>query len=202
MTTDSSQQGLFALFASRTLADLLRVLLLYPEHEFYQRQLQRLTGAHLRQLQRDLARLEQSGLVVKHASGNRSYYRAERSHPAFADLRQVIVKTVGLGDTLRSALSGLADGIVAAFIFGSFARGDDTAASDVDLLVIGTAPRRELAGALASPAGHLGREVNLALYTPAEFSTRLRAANHFITAVLAEPRIWLIGDEQALTALG
>ena len=127
MTTYRSQNGLAALFASATLGDLLRLFMLDPQREFYQRELQRLTGAHLRQLQRDLLRLRQAGLVTRRAHGNRTYYRAVVEHPAFADLRAAVMKTLGLGDVLREALKPLGDAVSVAFVYGSFARGDDVA---------------------------------------------------------------------------
>ena len=142
MTTNSSHQGLAALFASATIGSLLRTFVLQPQREFYQRELQRLTGAHLRQLQRDLGRLLESGFVERRSHGNRVYYRAVAAHPAFPALRSLIVSTLGTGDVLREALAGLGDAVSAALIYGSFARGDEAPDSDVDLLVVGAASRR------------------------------------------------------------
>lgn len=202
MATHGSQKlGISALFASASLARLLGVFMREPQRRFYQRELQRLTGTPLRQLQRDLSRLEQSGLVSKTPSGNRSYYQAVEAHPAFSDLRRVLVKTVGLGDAVRAAIEPLGDSIAAAFIYGSFAVGDDSAESDVDLLVIGDVSRRTLAGALAGVARDLEREVNPVILSPRELSRRLGSGEHFVTATLAGPRIWIIGDEQTLAAL-
>jgi predicted nucleotidyltransferase len=202
MTTRGSQKpGLAALFASASLARLLGVFMREPQRRFYQRELERLTGTPLRQLQRDLSRLEKSGLVSKTPSGNRSYYQAVDAHPAFGDLRRVLVKTVGLGDALRAAIEPLGASVAAAFIFGSFAAGDDSAESDVDLLVIGAVSRRVLATALADVSRDLGRELNPVIFSPREFSRRLRSGDHFVTATLAEPRIWIIGDEQTVAAL-
>jgi len=106
------------------MAPLLRLIVVDPEREYYQRELQRLSGAHLRQIQRDLLRLEQSGLVESRGHGNRTYYRAATTHPAFADMRGLVLKTVGLGDVVRDALYSAAAYIDFAFIFGSFAAGD------------------------------------------------------------------------------
>ena len=175
--------------------------MLDPQREFYQRELQRLTGAHLRQLQRDLLRLRQAGLVTQRAHGNRAYYRAVVEHPAFADLRAAVMKTLGLGDVLREALKPLSDAVSVAFVYGSFARGDDVAGSDVDLFVVGSASRREVAGAFASSAAALGRELNPIILTPADLTTRWRAGDHFVVSVLDGPRIWLVGDEDALAEL-
>jgi len=173
--------------------------MLEPEREYYQRELQRLTGAHLRQLQRDLERLQRSGLVVRRVHGNRTYYRVVPAHPAFADLRAAIMKTIGLGDELRGALAGL--GAVLAFVYGSLARGDDVVGSDVDVLIVGSASRREVATALADAARSSGRELNPVIVAPADFTARWREGDHFILSVLAGPRIWLVGDEASLAAL-
>jgi len=199
MTTHNSQSGISALFASATLGDLLRLFMLEPEREYYQRELQRLTGAHLRQLQRDLERLQRSGLVVRRVHGNRTYYRVVPAHPAFADLRAAIMKTEGLGDELRGALAGL--GAALAFVYGSLARGDDVVGSDVDVLIVGSASRREVATALADAARSSGRELNPVIVAPADFTARWREGDHFISSVLAGPRIWLVGDEASLAAL-
>lgn len=201
MTTNRSQTGIAALFASTTLVEVLRLFMLAPEREYYQRELQRLTGAHLRQLQRDLQRLQQSGLVMRHVHGNRTYYRAVVAHPAFADLRAAIRKTVGLGDQLREALASLGDAVAVAFVYGSVARGDDAVESDVDLFIVGFASRREVATALARAAIALGRELNPVIVAPADFTARRRDGDHFIASVLEGARMWLIGDEASLAAL-
>jgi predicted nucleotidyltransferase len=201
MTTNRSQKGIGVLFASTTLVELLRLFMLQPEREYYQRELQRLTGAHLRQLQRDLVRLEQSGLVEQRVHGNRRYYKVVIAHPAYADLRAVIMKTVGLGDQLRGAMASLGQAVTAAFVYGSVARGDEVAESDVDLFVIGDASRRDVAVVLAPVAEAVGRELNPIIVSPADFAARLRDGDHLITSVLENARIWLVGDEAWLAAL-
>jgi predicted nucleotidyltransferase len=201
MTTSKSQSGISALFASATLGQLLYLFMLEPGREYYQRELQRLSGAHLRQLQRDLERLQRSGLVVCRTHGNRTYYRAVPAHPAFADLRAAVMKTLGLGNELGAALAGLGGAVTLAFVHGSFARGDEDAHSDVDVLIVGSATRRQVATALADAARSLGRELNPVILTPADLTGRRRAGDHFVTSVLAGPRIWLVGDDASLAAL-
>jgi predicted nucleotidyltransferase len=200
MTAKSSQNGLEALFASATLGKLLCLFMLDPEREFYQRELQRLTGAHLRQLQRDLSRLEASGLMESRVHGNRTYYRGVPGHPAFGDLRAAVLKTIGLGDRLREALEGLGDAVALAFIFGSVARGEDVAGSDVDLLVVGSATRRAVAAALAPAGIEVGRELNPFILSAEEFAAKRREGDHFLASVLADGRIWVVGDEAELAA--
>ena len=202
MTTESSQKGITALFASATIGVLLHVFVLQPQREFYQRELQRLTGVHLRQLQRDLGRLVESGFVESRAHGNRVYYRAVVAHPAFPALRSLVLSTRGCGDALREALEGLGKAVEAAFIYGSFARGDDVADSDVDLLVVGSVTRRALAAALAPAGRELGRELNPVILSATEFAHRVRSGDHFLTEVLSGPQVWLVSDVTKLAALG
>jgi predicted nucleotidyltransferase len=201
MTTKRSQKGIGALFASAAIGPLLRAFVLQPQREFYQRELQRLTGAHLRQLQRDLRRLVESGFVQGRVHGNRVYYRAVVAHPAFPALRSLVLTTIGAGDALREALAGLGAAVDAAFVYGSFACGDESPESDIDLMVVGSVSRRALASALAPAARELGRELNPVILSAQEFAARRQSGDHFLEAVLAEPRIWLVGDDATLAAL-
>jgi len=201
MTTKSSQKGIEALFASGSIARLLAAFTGEPDRRFYQRELQRVTGAHLRQLQRDLMRLERSGVVERRAHGNRVYYQAAAGHPAFPELRALMAKTIGVGASLRAALAPLGERVQLAFVFGSVARGDDVAGSDVDLFVVGAVGRKELSVALASAAVSLGRELNPVIVPHDEFAARVRGRDHFVTSVLDGPRMWLVGDDDALAAL-
>jgi predicted nucleotidyltransferase len=202
MTTNSSQKGIEALFASASIARLLAAFTAEPGRGFYQRELQRITGAHLRQLQRDLVRLEQSGLVERRAHGNRVYYQAVAAHPAFPELRGLMAKTLGVGEVLRAAFETLGERVDFAFVYGSVARGDDAAGSDVDLFVVGPVTRKELSAVLGSATGSLGRELNPVILARDEFAARRQAGDHFVTSVLDGPRLWLIGDDGALAALG
>lgn len=201
MTKTIGDAGWEGLFASGTLARLLTTFLTRPEAALYQKELADGAGTGLYAVQRELARLERAGLVVRTPRGNRVYYRANRSHPAFEDLKRVILKTMGLGDALRAALTPLADRVRVAFIYGSLARGDETAGSDIDLLLVGDLTLRE-ASAILGPVGRdLGREFNATVYPPEEFRTKAREGHHFISEVLRGKKIFLIGDKVDLKGL-
>jgi hypothetical protein len=195
MTKSLGDGGWGGLFASRTLARLLTVFLTRPETPFYQKELAEGAGTGLYGVQRELARLEKAGLVVRTPHGDQVYYRANCGHPAFEDLKRVILKTLGLGDALRAALAPLADRVRVAFVYGSLAR------SDIDLLLVGDLSLRE-ASAVLGPAGwDLGREFHATVYPPEEFRTKAREGHHFISAVLKGEKIYLIGDEIDLKGL-
>jgi hypothetical protein len=137
--------GVQALFAGRTVVSLLRLFILSPEREFYQRELAELAGERLFSVQKALDRLVSAGVVEESTRGNRVYCRANRSHPAFEDLKAVIFKTVGVGDALRTHLAGIRDKAKVAFIYGSVARGEETTSSDIDIMLIGDVSGRDCA---------------------------------------------------------
>ena len=115
----------------------------------------------------------------------------------FTELRGLVLKTMGLGDVLRAALAPMAPAIQLAFVFGSMASQQDTAQSDVDLLIVSPSLRYgEVFGALDAASQTLGRTVNPTIYTPEEFERRAAQDNAFVTRVMQQPKIWLIGEEE------
>lgn len=193
--------GIAGLFGGRALVALLKVLILSPGRDFYQRELADLTGERLLLVQRALGRLVEAGLVEATRSGNRVYYRANRSHPAFDDLRGLVLKTVGIGDALREQLGKLRGKVRIAFVYGSVARGDETASSDIDLMLVGDLSGREVAAALAPVRKMLNREINPTIYSPREFRKRVNQHHPFVRAVVKEPKLFLLGDERDLKAV-
>jgi predicted nucleotidyltransferase len=189
------------LFASETLVSVLKLFLLNPERSYYQAQVAAITGARLYPVQRELARLERAGLVVREPSGNRVYYRANRHHPAFEDLKRAFLKTVLLGDALRAALAPLAGKVQVAFIYGSYARGEEREHSDVDLFIVGDVTDDELSHVLWEAQTELGRELNDVVFPVAEFREKAQAGHYFIADVLENPKLFLVGDEDELARL-
>lgn len=183
------------LFTSKTLARLLTFFLTRPDESFYQKELMDNTKASLYVVQRELKRLEKAELIKKEPRGNRVYYSANRKHPAFDDLKRVIIKTLWIGEFLRLVLSPLNNRVKFAFIYGSFARSEETLESDIDLLIVGDLKLKEASSVLGPVSRELGREFNPVIYTPDEFQERLKKRNHFITEVIKGKKIFLIGNE-------
>lgn len=198
LTKSIGGSGWEGLFASQTLARLLSVLLVRSGATFYQRELAEAAGARLYAVQRELTRLEKAKLVVRAPRGNRVYYRVNREHPAFEDLKRAVVKTIGLGDALRAALAPLAGRAGLAFIYGSFARGEETPGSDIDLLLVGNLSLREASAVLGPVGRSLGREFNPAVYPPGEFRKKAKENHPFIAEVLKGEKIYLIGGDSDL----
>lgn len=178
----------------------MRVLFGQPERSFYASELIRDAGTGSGAAQRELARLEASGLIVARRIGNQKHYQANAASPLYSELRNIVLKTVGLAEPLRDALKPMASAIRAAFVYGSVATATDQSASDIDLMIISDSLiYGEVFGALEKVTRAVGRKVNPTVYTVSEFSKRARAENAFMTRVLEQPKIWVIGSEDDLT---
>jgi predicted nucleotidyltransferase len=189
-----------ALFA-KVQQRVLGVLFGNPGRSFYANELIALARSGTGAVQRELRRLEASGLVTVTRVGNQKHYQANPSSPVFEELRTLVLKTVGLADVLRATLAPMSKDIRAAFVYGSIAKGQDTAASDIDLMVVSDRlTHADLFAALEQATTQLGRKVAPTMYSSKELAKRVKQGNAFVTRVLAQPKLWLIGDERALAA--
>jgi predicted nucleotidyltransferase len=187
-----------ALF-TKTQQRVLGVLFGQSERSFYASELIRHAGTGSGAAQRELAKLEASGLVEARRIGHQKHYQANAASPLFSELRNIVLKTIGLAEPLRDALSSLSPSIRVAFVYGSVAKANDRAGSDIDLMVVSDSlTYGEVFGALERSARSLGRPINPTVYTVAEFSKRVREQNAFLTRVLEQPRLWVIGSEDDL----
>ena len=172
-----------------------------PERSFFATELIRLAGGGSGAVQRELARLADSGLVNVSRVGTQKHYQANPESPIFSELCAIAQKTVGLAEPLREALRPLAKRISAAFVYGSVAKKQDTAASDIDLMVISAkVTYADLFATLEEVSARLGRKVNPTVYSPQELEKLAKAGNAFVKRVLAQPKIWLVGDETYFAA--
>ncbi len=173
----------------------------HPDEAFYLRQIVRQTGAALGALHRELALLEHAGLITRQVEGRQVYFQANQRCPVFPEIRGLLTKTVGVADVLRDALATIADQLTVAFVFGSVARGSFGADSDIDLLVVGTAPFSAVASATEAAQARLGRDVNPTVYTEHEFRAKVAAGHHFLSSILSEPHVFVIGGPDELRRL-
>src|SRR5512132_1588345 len=158
-----------ALF-TKTQQRVLRVLFGQPDRSFYASELIRDAGTGSGAAQRELARLEQSGLIVARRIGNQKHYQANAESPLFGELRNIVLKTVGLAEPLRDALKPVSSFIRAAFVYGSVAKATDQSASDIDLMIISDSlTYGDVFDALERVTRAVGRKVNPTVYTAAEF---------------------------------
>jgi predicted nucleotidyltransferase len=186
-----------ALF-SKVRQRVLAVLFGAPDRSFYTNEVIGLAQSGAGAVQRELADLAAAGLLSVRKQGNQKHFQANAASPVFAELHSLVLKTSGLADVLRTALLPIAPQIAVAFVFGSMAKQQDTAASDVDLLVVSdTLGYGDVFGALEAASQTLSRTINPALYTVADFKARRLGDNAFINRVMQQPKIWLIGQEES-----
>lgn len=189
-----------ALF-SKVQARVLGLLFGNPDRSFYANELFRLAGSGTGAGVRELARLSASGLITVNKIGNQRHYQANREAPIFEELRGIVLKTFGMADVLRQGLLPMADKISVAFIYGSIAKGSDTAKSDIDVMVIGdNIDYPEVYTALMPAETQLGRKVSPAIYNKEDIARKLKAENAFLSRIMAQPKIFLIGSEHDLPA--
>jgi predicted nucleotidyltransferase len=192
--TTTVADALFSKVRQRVLA----VLFGAPDRSFYTNEVIGLAQSGAGAVQRELADLAAAGLLSVRKQGNQKHFQANAASPVFAELRSLVLKTSGLADVLRAALLPLAPQIAVAFVFGSMAKQQGTAASDVDLLVVSdTLGYGDVFGALEAASQTLGRTINPALYSAADFQARQLGDNAFINRVMQQPKIWLIGQGES-----
>ena len=189
--------GISRLFGGRAIVALLKLFLSNPARDFYQRELVALTGERLFLVQTALRKLREAQIIGQVSRGNRIYYRVDPSHPVYQELKALILKTVGFGDVLRTHLKALSDRIRVAFIYGSVARGDEAAGSDIDVMLIGDISGRQVAPAIAAVRRSLNREVNPSTYSADEFRRKYREGSPFIKEVVSDTKIFVMGNESA-----
>jgi len=180
---------------------VLSLLLLRPDEGFYVREISRLTGVPAGSLHRELKALTDAGLFLRTTSGNQVRYQANRDGLIYEELASIFRKTAGLADVLRDLLAPLASKISLALVFGSVAQGTATSTSDIDLLVVGSAPFPEVVEACYLGRERLGREVNPVVMSKAAFLAKQRQRDRFISRVLKERKIFLIGATDELGKL-
>ena len=190
-----------ALF-TKTQQAVLGLLFLNTDQSYHLRGIVRKSGVGQGTIQRELKKLTEAGIIQREQVGQQSMYRANRDCPIFPELHTLVIKTFGVTDRLSTALMPLEDRIQIAVIYGSFARGDETGKSDIDLLIVGGLDLREVVKTLSDLQQTIGREINPTIYKPDEYRGKLRTGHHFLTSLQEEPKIFIIGNEDELRKLG
>ena len=201
MGSNTNLPGTIASLFGKTRQKLLAMLYTRPDEEYLQESLIQRAGLGRGAVQRELKFLTSAGVVRRAVRGRQVYFQADSDCPVYAELRGLIVKTVGVVDALRAALVPFAARISVAFIYGSVAKGTERRASDVDVMVIGEVSFAETSGALAHAQEAIGREINPSVYAPADFQMKVAAKHHFLRSVLEGDKLFLIGDEHELKQL-
>jgi predicted nucleotidyltransferase len=185
------------LFSSRVRVEILNVFLINPERELYVREVERLTGEDYKNVSMELRNLEEIGLLSSRNEGNLKYFRLNKEFVIYEELKSIFMKTKGAVGILREAVSTKQD-IDYAFIYGSFATGEERAESDIDVMVIGGISLEEVLALIRGPEERLSRDINISLYDLQEIRKRVKDRDPFIMEVLEGSKIMLVGDENEL----
>lgn len=189
------------LFGSRLRAKIIGWLFIHPDERFFVRQLSNLLQKDSTNISRELSRMEKAGIIISTVEGKQRYYQTNNKHPVYNELISIVRKTFGIADVIRDSLETEADKIEAAFIFGSVARGTDDSTSDIDVMVIGAIGFDEVVSLLTPAEELLQREVNAVVYSTVEYKKRLLEKHYFVTEVMADEKIFIIGNTDELRRL-
>jgi predicted nucleotidyltransferase len=176
-------------------AKILSTILLQPDQPWHVREIARHLNALPGSINRELLRLAEVGILVRHNIGNQAHYRPNPACPILDELAAMLRKTSGVASEIAAALQPLAARIQSACIFGSVARGEDTGYSDVDVLVLGSVSFDDVVAALYPVQQALGRDINPAVYSPAGFLAKLASGNAWAHEVVRNPKLFVMGAD-------
>lgn len=184
-------------FKSKTRKTLFRLYFSNPESEYYLRELERILEIPVSMIRKELLRLEEDGIFISAKKGNLTYFYLNKSYPLFSELKSIVFKTIGIKGLLKAVLEKIKD-IKTAFIYGSFAKNEESAKSDIDLFIVGKLNEDRLVMEIGKLEKNLKREINYSLYTEDDFKKKKRKKDPFILDLIENPKIFLIGNKNDL----
>jgi predicted nucleotidyltransferase len=185
------------IFKSKVRKEIFRIYYTNPDKEYYLRELERTLGIPVSMIQRELRNLEKAGVFAHRKQGNLVYYYLNKNYPLFDELKSIISKTIGVRGLIKGVLKRFGD-IKVAFLYGSFAKGEEKTESDIDLFVVGRVDERRLVMEINRLEKILKREINYTIYSPVELHKKMQKSEGFIIDVMENPKIFLIGEENEL----
>ena len=197
MTTIVVEMDIIEITRSKLRKELLRYYFTNPGSRRYLRELERILKLPVGNIRRELIKLEKIGLFISEKVGNLVYYSLNKKCPLYNEIKNIVLKTAGLGDIFKKKLQKI-KGIEHAFIYGSFAKGEEIKTSDIDFMIIGDIQQDKLVVALHKIEDEIGRTINYVSFTQKEAIDRIRKKNHFILNVFKDKKIVIVGNEDEL----
>lgn len=185
------------IFKSKTRKALFQLFFTNPEEAFYLRELERMLGIPVAMIRRELIKLREAGIFKTQKRANASYYCLDRSYPLFKELQSIVFKTVGIQGALSEKLKKIPN-IDIAFIYGSYAKNESHAGSDVDVFIIGSPDEDVLVESIHELEKQLLRDINYSIFSAADFEQKKKAQEAFIRDILHSPKIILVGSKDVL----
>jgi predicted nucleotidyltransferase len=181
---------------TKTQQKVLGLLFGKPGQSFYLNEITKLSQMGRGTIKRELERMEAAGIVVKNRIGNQNHYQANSECPVYSELMGIARKTFGVADVIKTALNSILDEVALAFIYGSVAKGEDTAKSDIDLLIVSNElTYSEVMERLLDSETSIGRPINPTIYNVDQIEKKLKQDNAFVSRVMEQPKIWIKEDE-------
>lgn len=194
--------GLGDVLFSRTQRQILGLLFGNPDKSFYLKEIVRLAEVGTGSVMRELDKLSTVGLLTVERVGNQKHYQANRQSPIYEELKGIVGKTFGLADALRDALDDFKAKVALAFIYGSVAKGADRAGSDIDIMIVtDQLSYSEIFEVFSGVEEKLVRSLNPTIYSSSEFQNKVATDNSFVTRVLEQEKIFLIGGDDDIAAI-
>jgi predicted nucleotidyltransferase len=188
---------------TKTQQKVLSLLYGRAEQSFYLNEIVRLSDMGKGTIKRELERMQASGIVSQKRIGNQNHYQANKGCPIYPELLGIVRKTFGVADVIKEALQPRTEQIIMAFIYGSVAKAQDTANSDIDLMVISDElAYAEVMELLFAAEQSLGRPINPTIYGSNEVTKKMKQDNVFVSRVMEQPKLWIKGDENAINTIG
>ena len=173
--------------------EILELFFKNSDREFYFREIAASLSKEPGAIQNYLNSLVEQNILRDERKGNMRFFKLNKNHPLYDDIKSIISKTVGLEYKLKELVSVLPK-LEYAFIFGSIAKGKEYGDSDIDLLLIGEVDQNFLVEKISKLQSELSREINYQVYTKAEVVKKLAEKNEFFLNIFSEPIINLKGD--------
>ena len=188
---------------TKTQQKVLGLLFGKPDQSFYLNEITKLSQMGRGTIKRELERMEAAGIVVKNRIGNQNHYQANPECPVYSELMGIARKTFGVADVIKTALNSILDEVALAFIYGSVAKGEDTAKSDIDLLIVSNElTYSEVMERLLDSETSIGRPINPTIYNVDQIEKKLKQDNAFVSRVMEQPKIWIKEDEDVYRTIG
>jgi uncharacterized protein len=186
------------ILSSQVRAEIFRLLFSGDRISIHLRDLQRQSGLSIGTIQKEIAHLKELDLVTSDRDGNRLYYTANADHPLYKEICGLVEKTSGIAERLKETLRSI-KGIECAFIFGSYAKGEEKSHSDIDLIIVGNIGLRALSSVFKNLTEQTQREINPHIYSMKSWKEKVKKKDRFFKSVIGEKKIFLIGDENVIS---
>ncbi len=165
------------LISSRTRIKLLLRFFLNPHATAYLRGLAEEFDESTNSIRVELNRFEEAGMLVSESKGNKKIYKANDRHPLFGDLRNILLKYIGV-DRIIEVIIGRMGELEQVYLTGDYAKGKDTGI--IDLVFIGDVNKEYLVNLVGKAEKLINRKVRFLTYGSDEWSPLVPGSERYL----------------------